>query len=105
MSITNAVEDICFQVCERFEIPPNRLVWLEHYDRDEEDEWDMVTFAKTPPRAPFGDPAWITMTPQLWATLGLKPKKRLVQHFGQYESKLKKLFPWPPSDDSPFDGE
>ena len=25
-SITNCVEDVCFQVCNRFEIPPNRLV-------------------------------------------------------------------------------
>jgi hypothetical protein len=35
LSITNSVEELCFQVCERFEIPAERLVWLEHYDYDE----------------------------------------------------------------------
>jgi hypothetical protein len=32
LSITNGVEELCFQVCERFSIPTKRLVWLEHYD-------------------------------------------------------------------------
>jgi hypothetical protein len=30
-SATNAAEMIATQVCERFEIPRARLVWLEHY--------------------------------------------------------------------------
>lgn len=95
ISITNAVEDICFQVCERFEIPPNRLVWLEHYDEDDSGEWYMVTFGKTPPTTQFADPKWTTMTPALWTTLRLKPKQRLVRRHGFYESKLRKLFRWP----------
>lgn len=95
ISITNAVEDICFQVCERFEIPPNLLVWLEHYEFDEDAEWDIVTFGQIPPTGPFADPTWTTMTLELWATLRLKPKKRLLQSFGCYESKLEKLFHWP----------
>lgn len=95
ISITNAVEDICFQVCERFEIPPGLLVWLEHYEEDNDTEWEMVTFGAMPPDAPFSDPRWTTMTVALWDTLHLKPKTRLTQRNGHYESKLTKLFHWP----------
>lgn len=94
-SITNCVEELCFQVCARFEIPAARLVWLEHYDYDEDSEWNIVTFAQIPPRGPFANPKWIRMTPELWQTLRLKPKKRLTQWHGQYHSKLAKLFDWP----------
>ncbi|WP_371435200.1 hypothetical protein [Polaromonas sp.] len=31
-SISNAVEELCFQICSRFKLPPKRLVWLLHYD-------------------------------------------------------------------------
>lgn len=95
LSITNAIEELCFQVCERFEIPADRLVWLEHYDYDEKGEWDMVIFARTPPRGPFEDPKWIEMTPELWRELRLKPKKKLTRSHGQFNSKLRKLFHWP----------
>lgn len=96
MSITNCVEELCFQVCERFEIPADRLVWLEHYDYyDEGREWDMVTFAQTPPRGPFSDPKWIDMTPKLWRELRLKPQKKLTHRHGDFHSKLTKLFHWP----------
>ena len=98
MSITNAVEEICFQVCERFEIAPDRLVWLEHYDDDEDDEWHIVRFGGQPPEGPFLNPTWTAMTPELWASLRLKPKKRLLHRHGSYQSKLKKLFPWPTED-------
>lgn len=37
-SITNCVEELCFQVCERFEIPAEKLVWLEHYDYYDDDD-------------------------------------------------------------------
>ncbi len=70
-------------------------MWLEHYDYDEKDEWDMVVFAQTPPRGPFKDPKWNEMTPELWRELRLKPKKKLRSRRGQYDSKLTKLFHWP----------
>lgn len=95
ISITNCIEELCFQVCERFEIPAIRLVWLEHYDYDEEGEWSMVTFTQTPPHGPFANPKWVEMTPELWKELRLKPKKKLVQRYGNYQSKLAKLFHWP----------
>ena len=94
-SITNCVEELCFQVCERFEIPANRLVWLEHYDYDERNEWSVVSFAQKPPDGPFANPSWTPMTPRLWHALRLKPKKKLVRWRGHYRSKLTKLFDWP----------
>jgi hypothetical protein len=94
-SVTNCVEALCFQVCERFDIPAERLVWLEHYDYDERGEWSMVTFARRPPENPFENPKWTTMTPEMWRDLQLKPKKRLDKWRGHFISKLTKLFHWP----------
>lgn len=94
-SITNCVEELCFQVCERFEIPADRLVWLEHYDYGEDGEWDRVTFAKQPPKYLFEEPKWTEMTPDMWAELRLKPRKKLVRSRGNFLSKLTKCFPWP----------
>jgi hypothetical protein len=93
ISISNGVEDICFQVCERFEIPPARLVWLEHYEDYE--SWNSVTFATVPPKTPFRNPSWDSMDADKWEALKLRPKKSLVQRNGRYESMLEKLFPWP----------
>jgi hypothetical protein len=93
-SITNCVEEICFQVCERFSIDPTKLVWLEHYDYDDPPEWDMVKFGTKPPQGVFADPEWIPMTDDLWASLKLKPKRRLRSIRRDFESKLTKLFPW-----------
>jgi hypothetical protein len=97
-SITNSVEDIAFQVCDRFEIPAERLVWLEHYDYDETNEWSLVTFGQLPPAGPFADPKWHEMTKERWRDLRLWPKKQLRRRRGQFDSKLRKLFHWP--DDS-----
>lgn len=94
-SITNSVEGLCFQVCERFEIPAERLVWIEHYDHDEHAEWSLVEFSRMPPERPFEDPKWIRMTPRMWHDLRLKPKKRLERWRGHYKSKVTKLFHWP----------
>ena len=98
MSITNCVEDLCFQVCERFKIPANRLIWLQHYDYDETQEWNMVTFTQIPPEGPFANPRWTRVTSELWRELRLTPKKRLTQRHGQFNSKLTKLFHWPTHD-------
>lgn len=94
-SITNCVEDLCFQVCERFEIPTDQLVWLQHYDYDQDQEWNMVTFTQMPPQGPFANPSWTKMTTELWHELRLRPKKRLTHRHGQFNSKLTKLFHWP----------
>jgi hypothetical protein len=95
VSITNAVEEICFQVCERFQIPPHRLIWLEHYDSDGDDEWNMVTFGRTPPDSLFSDPRWTSMTGERWGQLMLRPVRTLAQENGHLRSKLTKLFHWP----------
>ena len=92
-SITNCVEELCFQVCERFELPAQRLVWIEHYDED--DEWKLVEFAKRPPDGPFEDPSWTVMTEGMWRNLRLRPKKRLKRSHLSFESKVRKLFEWP----------
>ena len=97
-SITNSAEYICEQVCERFSVPPEKLVWLEHYDVFGGDEWNLVTFGVTPPAGEFAKPRWTVITPALWRGLWLKPKKKLEVALGSYESKLIKLFPWPPED-------
>jgi hypothetical protein len=93
-SITNCVEELCFQVCERFGIDPHKLVWLEHYDFIDPPEWDMVEFGTTPPTGAFADPKWIPMTERLWGDLRLKPKRRLISLRRDFKSKLTKKFPW-----------
>ncbi len=93
-SITNCVEELCFQVCERFEIPASRLIWLEHYDQSD-GQWSWVTFQNGPPNGPFENPKWVRMTPALWRQLKLKPKKKLIHEYLGYHSKLVKLFDWP----------
>jgi hypothetical protein len=95
-SITNSVEYICDQVCRRFSIPPEKLVWLEHYDIYDDAEWNLVNFNVKPPAGEFAEPKWTIMTPALWRGFRLKPKRKLKISFGSYESKLTKLFPWPP---------
>jgi hypothetical protein len=94
-SITNCVEELCFQVCERFEIPADRLVWLEHYDYIEDSDWSLVDFKRMPPNRPFEDPKWTPMSWKMWRELRLKPRKRLTHRHGNYESELRKLFHWP----------
>jgi len=94
-SITNCVEELCFQVCERFEVPAERLVWLEHYDYYKDGEWSMVEFKRMPPDRPFEDPTWVCMTPEIWRDLRLKPQKHLRSWHNNYRSKITKLFHWP----------
>jgi hypothetical protein len=86
---------LCFQVCDRFEIPPERLVWLEHYDYEPSGEWNLVTFGQTPPRSLFENPSWTEMTQDMWRDLRLRPKKRLKRLRRSFQSKVEKLFHWP----------
>lgn len=97
-SITNSVEAVCSQVCDRISVPADRLVWLEHYPFMDALEWNRVGFARTPPQSTFAGPKWANMTPAMWAELGLAPKKVLRIRGSGYQSKLRKLFPWPPVD-------
>ena len=97
-SITNTIELLCFQVCERFEIPPEKLVWIEHYDYFRPQEWNLVTFGKMPPEHLFENPTWTPITSTMWKDLRLRPKRKLKSFAGSYESKVEKLFPWPPKD-------
>lgn len=92
-SITNSIETICFQVCERFDIPARRVVWLEHYDYME--GWMLVQFEKTPPDHLFENPTWDVVTPEMWQDMGLQPKKTIPKRNGELGSKLRKTFPWP----------
>lgn len=92
LSITNAVEELCFQICERFELPVDKLVWLQHYDFGIDQTWSLVTFEDGPPNSPFVNPKWTEMTPSLWKSLNLTPKKKLTKLNGRFESKIKKLF-------------
>lgn len=94
-SITNCVEELCFQVCERFEIPAERLIWLEHYDILGPDEWNWVQFEKRPPDSLFTNPVWTEMTDEMWKSLRLRPKKKVKVANWSLESKIRKLFPWP----------
>jgi hypothetical protein len=98
-SITNAVEIVCEQVCERFDIPADRLVWLEHYPFIDALEWSLVTFGRQPPDDRFAAPVWTPMTKRMWAGLGLTPRKTLRTRGAGYGSKLRKQFPWPPPDE------
>ncbi len=49
--------------------PAERLVWLEHYDLNPGNEWNMVTFEKKPPERPFQRPAWTRVSPEMWRAL------------------------------------
>ena len=95
-SITNAVEELCDQICERFDLSTSEIVWLQHYDDDVFDplEWQQVVFDQTPPDGPFKNPRWITVTPEMWANFRLRPKRRIRKEYGHLHSKLRKLFRW-----------
>jgi hypothetical protein len=92
-SITNCVEELCLQVCDRFGVPPTQLVWLEHYEYD--DEWCLVTFDIPEANDVFQNPIWTVMTPQLWKNLMLRPRKMIRRSFSGIESNVTKLFDWP----------
>jgi hypothetical protein len=95
-SISNAVEELCFQICSRFEIPPHRVVWLLNYDELDSTEWDRVQFSGSGDSGPFVNPQFSILQADDWTALGFHPKQSLRRSDGHWESKLAKLFPWPP---------
>ncbi len=96
-SITNAAEGIADQVCARFGIPQDRLVWLEYYADAEPDEWRIVRFTFDP-AAGFSDPVWTKMTPPLWRNLRLAPRVPAPHDGYRLTTRLTKKFRWPPED-------
>jgi hypothetical protein len=92
MSVTNAIELIAFQICFHFDIDPDKLVLIEHYEESfgDRDEWHLVTFSSKPPQSNFENPKWIEMTTSDWAQLGFRPRKRPVKS----ERSQKSLMTW-----------
>lgn len=78
MSVTNAIEFIALHLCRQFEIEPNKLVLLEHYDTHyhRDGEWDLVEFAHRSLVDGFDRPFWMTLIELDWRQLGFRPRKR-----------------------------
>src|SRR2546423_15643259 len=72
-SITNCAEELCFQICERFELDPLRIVWLHNYEYLGPQEWTMVKFSGHPPNGPFEELTWTKMKRQIWTSLLVDP--------------------------------
>lgn len=90
ISVTNAVEDIAFQVCEQFDVDPQTLVWIEHYETSflAEGEWDLVDFGVRPPEAYFGQPEWKPLQERDWHSLGFRPRPKRTKHGGKPASGI-----------------
>jgi hypothetical protein len=78
-SVTNAIEEVAFQICYKFDISPDKLVLIEHYEIDyglDKDEWHLVKFEEYPPNSEFKSPSWIELTLSQWKALGFMPRHR-----------------------------
>ncbi|MGC2236176.1 MAG: hypothetical protein WA584_08445 [Pyrinomonadaceae bacterium] len=77
-SVTNAIEYIAFQLCDQFNINPQKLILIEHYDTwfCNENEWNLVRFEKMPPDFAFENPTWQPITKEDWQKLGFQPRRR-----------------------------
>ena len=107
-SVTNRAEHIATEVCKRYAIPQDTLVWIEHYDRtkfkydDEQETWDLVSFnrEKTPIRGyweyPRGERVFISPK---WQPLTAAQKDRLIAGDLTVFKELK-----PPVRDTFFEG-
>lgn len=96
-SITNVAENLASEVCDRFGIDPQQLIWIEHYgyagacEGTKERTFDRVTFSRRdvdgvqwtralgqhkPDGWPgyFQDPNWRPMKDEDWWELGLSPR-------------------------------
>ena len=93
-SITNSAEHLASMVCDRFEIHPQKLVWIEHYGYPggsaglRERTFDLVTFSRRKAESIhwspavlkakrdgwpgyFQEPNWRPMKDEDWWMLGL----------------------------------
>ena len=108
-SVTNMAEHIATEVCKAYDIPQEKLVWIEHYDRtkykygDEQAEtWDLVSFSreKTPVRGYWDYPSgeMVFISPK-WQHLTVEQKDCLVAGDLEVFKELK-----PPVRDNFFEG-
>lgn len=96
-SITNVAEHLASEACDRFDIDPDNLVWIETYGYpasgpgERQRTYDLVTFARCKPESIrwspavrathpdgwpgyFEDPVWRPMQDEDWRALGLSPR-------------------------------
>ena len=92
-SVTNSAETICDEICERFEIPLDQLVWLETYDHAPT-EWSRVVFNRNS-EGRLTRPTWYPLRDLDWHDLRLRPKGALERDGLRLVSNVEKLFPWP----------
>lgn len=87
-SVTNYAEHIATEVCKSYDIPQDKLVWIEHYDyrnrsyrRTQEETWDLVSFKRerTPIRGYWDYPSnEMVFTSPKWQPLTVEQKDRIV---------------------------
>ena len=107
-SVTNYAEHIATEVCKQYNIPQEKLVWIEHYDRkrttlrEARETWDLCAFKRerTPVRGywdyPSGD---MVFTSTKWQPLTVERKNRLIAGDMTVFKELK-----PPVRDNFFEG-
>ena len=85
-SVTNRAEHIATAVCEQYQIPMAKLIWIEHYNQrtliGKEESWDLVSFTreKTPVRGYWDRPSGqMVFTSPKWQHLDPKQKDRIIQ--------------------------
>ena len=107
-SVTNRAEHIATEVCKKYDIPQEKLVWIEHYDYrddsvgDREETWDLVSFnsERTPIRGYWDYPRGeMVFTSPKWQHLSVEQKDRLVAGDLTVFKELK-----PPVRDTFFEG-
>ena len=86
-SVTNCAEHIATEVCKKFDIPMEKLIWIEHYgresfhSRDREETWDLVSFKReqAPVRGFWDYPRGeMVFTSPKWQPLTVEQKDRFV---------------------------
>jgi len=77
LSVTNAIEELAFQICVRFKIRPADLVVIDYYphrNSHKESNYSLVSFQRYPPNSMFDGPSWQNMSDEDWRDLGLRPR-------------------------------
>lgn len=92
-SITNAAEYICEEICERFSLNFDQIVWLEAYQHSPI-EWNRVVFGRNS-QGKIIKPTWYSMSELNWQDLGLRPIGPMPHDHLHLLSNVEKLFPWP----------
>jgi hypothetical protein len=73
ISVTNAIEELAFQLCARLGIPADKLVLIDYYP-GRSGHYALVSFQQSPPAGMFANPVWQDMTNDDWRWLGLPPR-------------------------------